>query len=82
MTQRSDEKGQYSKIDPDSMTVSMPGATPETEQAVLQGFRKQFTADESFAPYSQIEITDFPSYISRNPGEPPTYCHKEQDSNA
>ena len=81
MTLHGDETGQYSKIDPDSMQVTLPGASPETEKIILQGFRERLTADESFVPYSQIEITDFPSYISHNPGQPPSYCHKEQDKN-
>lgn len=77
MTQRSDKTGQYSKIDPESMAVSIPDATPEDENSVLKGFRNRFTVQESFTPYSQIEITDFPSYISRNPGEEPISCSKE-----
>lgn len=77
MSQRSDSNGQYSRIDPASLSVSMPGAGPEGEKAVLEGFRTRFAAGESFAPYTQTEITDFPDYITRNPGEPPVCCHQE-----
>lgn len=77
MSQRSDGNGQYSRIDPASLSISMSGAGPEGEKAVLEGFRTRFAAGESFAPYSQTEITDFPDYITRNPGEPPVYCHQD-----
>lgn len=77
MNQRSDEKGQYSFIDPESMAVSMPAAGPAGEEAVLKGFRSRFGGTENFSPYSQTEITEFPAYITRNPGEAPSYCRKE-----
>lgn len=79
MTQRSDETGHYSTIDPDSMAVVMPGVGPEGENTILQGFRARLTGDEQFAPYSQIDITDFPSYVIHKPGDPPSYCHKTQN---
>lgn len=82
MTQRNDEKGQYSLIDPESMAVSMPAAGPAGEEALLKGFRSRFGGTESFTPYSQTEITEFPAYITRNPGEAPSYCHKEGKDHA
>ncbi|QHM74066.1 hypothetical protein [Mixta intestinalis] len=78
VTQRKSESGYYSRIDPASMVVSMPGAGPEGEKLVLDGMRQRLPAGEEFAPFSQTEITDFPSYITRKPGEPPIYCHKEK----
>lgn len=80
MSQRSDRTGQYSRIDPTSMSVSMPAAGPEGEKTVLEGFRSRFATGESFTPYSQTEITGFPNYITRNPGEPPLYCRQENPS--
>lgn len=76
----SDRTGQYSRIDPTSMSVSMPAAGPEGEETVREGFRSRFATGESFIPYSQTEITDFPNYITRNPGESPVYCRQENPS--
>lgn len=75
-TQRKNGSGYYSGIDPASMAVSMPAVGPEGEKTVLEGFRQRLPAGERFAPFSQIEITDFPSYVVRKPGEPVSYCHK------
>ncbi|WP_435956164.1 hypothetical protein [Dryocola sp. BD626] len=77
MSQRSNKNGLYSRIDPASLSASLPGGSPEVEKAILEGFRSRFATGESFAPYSQTEITDFPDYITRNPGEAPVYCHQE-----
>lgn len=77
MNQRSDEKGLYTLIDPESMAVTMSAAGPAGEEAVLKGFRSRFGGTKNFAPYSQTEITEFPAYITRNPGEAPSYCRKE-----
>ena len=41
MSQRSDRTGQYSRIDPASMSVSMPAAGPEGEKTVLEEFRSR-----------------------------------------
>jgi hypothetical protein len=77
MSQRSDKNGQHSRIDPASLSVSMPGVGSEVEKTILEGFRSRFATGESIAPYSQTVITDFPEYITRNPGEPPVYCSQE-----
>jgi len=77
VTQRKSGSGYYSRIDPASMAVSMPAAGPEGEKTVLEGMRQRLPADEEFAPFSETEITDFPSYVVRKPDEPPSYCHKE-----
>ncbi|SNY79788.1 hypothetical protein [Enterobacter sp. CC120223-11] len=77
MHQRSDATGQYTLIDRDSMAVSMPAAGPASEAIALDGFRRRFGGTENFTPYSQFEITTFPSYINHTPGEAPMYCHKE-----
>ncbi len=77
MNQRSDDKEQHSLIDPKSMAVSMPAVGPAGEEAVLKGFRSRFGGTENFTPYSQTEITEFPAYITRNPGEAPSYYRKE-----
>lgn len=82
MTQRSDEKGQYSLIDPESMAVSMPTAGPAAEKTILEGFRRRFGGTENFTPYSQIEITEFPAYITHEPGEAPSYCRREVHEHA
>lgn len=74
--QRENGSGYYSRIDPASMAVSMPAVGPEGEKNVLESFRRRMPAGEEFAPFSQIEITDFPSYVVRKPGEPVSYCHK------
>ncbi|EBG0675821.1 hypothetical protein GZD23_004037 [Salmonella enterica subsp. enterica] len=79
MQQRSDEKGQYTLIDTDSMAVSMPAAGAAGEAVTLDGFRRRFGGKENFTPYSQFEITTFPAYITHNPGEAPLYCHKETE---
>jgi len=76
-TQRKCGSGYYSRIDPDSMVVSMPVAGPEGEKTVLEGMRQRLPAGEEFAPFSQTEITDFHSYVVRKPDDPPSYCHKK-----
>ncbi|WNK74248.1 hypothetical protein RM155_23900 (plasmid) [Pantoea agglomerans] len=78
LTQRKDEKGYYSIIDPASMSVTMPGAGPVTEKTVLEGMRQRLPAGEEFIFYSIYEITDFPSYVAHRPDEPVSYCHKEK----
>lgn len=77
MNQRSDEKGQHPLIDPESMAVSVLAAGPAGEEAVLKGFRSRFDGTDNFTPYCQTEITEFPAYITSNPGEAPSYCRKE-----
>ena len=69
--------GYYSRIDPDSMVVSMPVAGPEGEKTVLEGMCQRLPAGEEFAPISQKEITDSPSYVVRKPDDTPSYCHKK-----
>lgn len=76
VTQRKSGSGYYSRIDPASMAVSMPTVGPEGEKTVLEGFRRRLPAGEELAPFSETEITDFPSYVIRKPGEPVSYCHK------
>lgn len=78
LTQRKDETGYYSIVDPDSMSVTMPGAGSVTEKTVLEGMRQRLPAGEEFSPYSNWEITDFPSYVAHRPDEPLSYCHKEK----
>jgi len=70
LTQRKDETGYYSIIDPASMSVSKPGAGPMTDKTVLEGMRQRLPAGEDFNPYSITEITDFPSYVAHRPNEP------------
>lgn len=77
VTQRKSESGYYSRVDPASMVVTMPAAGPAGEKTVLEGMRQRLPAGEEFAPFSQTEITDFPSYVVRKPDEPPSFCHKE-----
>lgn len=77
MRQRSDEEGQYSLIDPDSMRVSWPGVGSEAVKTVLQGFRARMTDGEKFEPYSHTTIARFPGYIVLTPGEAPQFCSKE-----
>jgi hypothetical protein len=74
--QRKNGSSYYSRSDPASMVVSMPAVGPEGEKTVLEGFRRRLPAGEEFSPFSQIEITDFPSYVVRKPGEPVSYCQK------
>jgi len=76
-TERAEKKGVYVRIDPDSMSLSLPGAREEEKKTVLDGFRDNFARTEHFGAYSETEITDFPSYVVRKPGEPPALCHKE-----
>ena len=80
MSQRSDRTVQYSRIFPISIFVLLLAAGPEGEKTVLEGFRSRLATGESFTPYSQTEITDFPNYITRNPGEPPVYCRQKNPS--
>ena len=75
--QRSDDRGQYSLIDPDSMRVSWPGVDREAEATVLQGFRARMANGEEFEPYSHTTIARFPGYIVLTPGEAPLFCSKE-----
>lgn len=77
MLERMDDKGSYSCIVPDSMSVSMPSVGPAGEKSVLEGFRRRLPAGEIFTPFSNIEITDFPSYTVHPRGEPTSYCHRE-----
>ncbi|MEH2920099.1 hypothetical protein ACFFL1_02675 [Samsonia erythrinae] len=70
--------GRYTLIDPDSMAVSLPDARLEEEKVVLDGFKSYLDGKEHFSPHTDIEITDFPAFISRKPDEPAAYCHKEQ----
>lgn len=72
-----EESGQRVYIDPDSLKVSMP-VSPSSEMIVAQGFRDQLPATQEIQPYQTTEITDFPSYVVRVPGESPLYCHKEE----
>ncbi|MDW5500143.1 hypothetical protein R6Y99_10120 [Pseudomonas lundensis] len=69
--------GQWAHIDPDSLKVSMP-ASPSSEDIVAQGFRDRLPSGKELQPYETTEITDFPSYVVRVPGESPLYCHKEE----
>lgn len=78
VTQRNSKSGYYSRVDPASMIVSMPAAGPEGEKIVLDGMRRRLPAGEEFAPFSQTEITEFPSYVVRKPDQQPSYCHKEK----
>lgn len=59
------------------MAVLMPAVGPEGEKTVLEGFRRRLPAGEEFSLYSIVEITNFPSYVTHKPGEPPSSCHKE-----
>ncbi len=77
-TERTERTGQYTRIYTDSMEVSLAGARPEEEQTILDGFRSRSDGDEKFSPYTNIEITDFPSYLTLTPGEPTAYCHKDE----
>ncbi|MBZ6391844.1 MAG: hypothetical protein LBE90_15250 [Pantoea dispersa] len=77
MLERMDDKGSYSSIVPDSMSVSMTSVGPAGEKSVLEGFRRRLPAGEIFTPFSNIEITDFPSYTVQTRGEPTSYCHRE-----
>lgn len=76
-TERAEQSGVYLRIDPDTMAVSLPGASHEEKNNLLDGFRTRFGGSEHFASYTETEITDFPSYIYRKPGEPTAYCHKD-----
>lgn len=68
--------GHSTVIDPSSLKVSMP-ENRASEETVAEGFRKRFASGAIHQPYGNIEITDFPSYISKNQGEAPLYCSKE-----
>jgi hypothetical protein len=72
-----EESGQRVYIDPDSLKVSMP-VSPSSEAIVAKGFRDGLPATQEIQPYQTTEITDFPSYVVRAPGESPLYCHKEE----
>lgn len=65
-----EDNGQWAHIDPDSLKVSMPAILAE-------GFRNRLPTGKELQPYQTTEITDFPSYVVRIPGESPLYCHKE-----
>ncbi|MDX5628410.1 MULTISPECIES: hypothetical protein [unclassified Brenneria] len=80
-TERTERTGRYTRIDTDSMAVSQVGAPPAEEKIILDGFRSRSDGTEKFSPYTNIEITVFPSYIIRNQGETPAYCHKELHKN-
>ncbi|CAI2474939.1 hypothetical protein [Serratia liquefaciens] len=70
-----EENGQRVYIDPESLEVSMP-VSPSSEAIVAKGFRDRLPATQEVQPYQTTEITDFPSYVVRVPGESPLYCHK------
>ncbi|WP_273849596.1 hypothetical protein [Serratia liquefaciens] len=70
-----EENGQRVYIDPKSLKVSMP-VSPSSEVIVAKGFRDRLPATQEVQPYQTTEITDFPSYVVRAPGESPLYCHK------
>lgn len=70
-----EENGQRVYIDPKSLKVSMP-VSPSSEVIVAKGFRDRLPATQEVQPYQTTEITDFPSYVVRVPGESPLYCHK------
>ncbi|GKW23704.1 hypothetical protein LW347_13885 [Pectobacterium polonicum] len=76
-TERIEKTGQYTRIDPDSMAVSLPEAGPEAEKTILAEFQNLTSREERFTPFTDIEITDFPSYISRGQDQPIAHCHKE-----
>ncbi|AGO56994.1 hypothetical protein ACOMDM_21985 [Serratia plymuthica] len=71
-----EDNGQWAHIDPDSLKVSMP-ANPASEAILAEGFRNRLPTGKELQPYQTTEITDFPSYVVRIPGESPLYCHKE-----
>jgi hypothetical protein len=70
--------GQWAHIDPDSLKVSMP-TNPSSEEIVAQGFHDWLPSGKELQPYETTEITNFPSYVVRVPGEPPLYCHKDEE---
>ncbi|MCE0829030.1 hypothetical protein LVQ78_23930 [Buttiauxella sp. A2-C2_NF] len=72
-----EENGQIVHIEPDSLTVSMPGSSAINEGIVAKVFRDRFASEKNHESYKSTEITDFPSYIVRKPDEPPLYCHKD-----
>ncbi|MEM6159345.1 hypothetical protein AAH446_02085 [Erwinia sp. P6884] len=79
-TERAERAGVYLRIDPDSMALSVPGARPETVKQVLNGFKTGLAGAEHYSPYSESDITDFPSYVTHKPGEPPALCSKEESA--
>ncbi|CAH0492068.1 unnamed protein product [Peronospora farinosa] len=82
LTFRSSERavpaGVYLRIEPDSMVLTVPGAPPETVKNVLNSFRVAMAGEEHYSPYSDTDITDFPSYVTHKPGEPAAWCSKEE----
>lgn len=84
LTFRSSERavpaGVYLRIEPDSMVLTVPGAPPETVKNVLNSFRVAMAGEEHYSPYSDTDITDFPSYVTHKPGEPAAWCSKEESA--
>ncbi|WP_033792508.1 hypothetical protein [Pantoea septica] len=77
-TERAGPAGVYLRIDPDSMALSVPGAPPETVENSLNGFRVGMASAEHYSPYSDTDITDFPSFVTHKSGEPAARCSKEE----
>ena len=82
LTFRSSERavpaGVYLRIEPDRMVLTVPGAPPETVKNVLNSFRVAMAGEEHYSPYSDTDITNFPSYVTHKPGEPAAWCSKEE----
>lgn len=79
-TERAGPAGVYLRIDPDSMALVVPGAPPETKENALNSFRVSMASAELYSPYSDTDITDFPSYVTHKPGEPVAHCSKEESA--
>jgi len=59
-----------------AVTWRTQGAKESDAGDLTLTFRMNQRSDD-FTPYSQTEITEFPAYITRNPGEAPSYYRKE-----
>ena len=79
-TERAIPAGVYLRIEPDSMVLTVPGAPPETVKNGLNSFRVAMAGKEHYSPYSDTDITDFPSYVTHKPGEPAAWCSKEESA--
>lgn len=77
-TERAGPAGVYLRIDSDSMALAVPGASPETVKTALNGFRTGRAGAEHYNPYSDTDITDFPSFMTHKSAEPVARCSKEE----
>ena len=77
-TERATPTSVYLHINLDTMTLVMPGAPDRTVKIMLVGFKTRLTSADQYSPYSDTDLTDFPSYVTHKTDESAARCSKEE----